>query len=119
MQNQLNVFNDTNVEYQASIQTAIQDAQIAAQKAQKDADLTLQAALQDYTLELQLYQAEVQTYQADSQTEVARYNALLQGKQIDYQWLEGRHAKLKAQYDQTFAMMAPPAPPQQQQAARG
>ena len=56
MQNQLNIFNDANVEYQATIQEKM-----------KEADLTLQASIQDYTLELQRYQAvvndEVQEYQ--------------------------------------------------------
>jgi len=56
MQNQLNIFNDANVEYQASIQEKM-----------KEADLTLQASIQDYSLELQRYQAavndEVQEYQ--------------------------------------------------------
>ena len=48
MQNQLNIFNDANVEYQATIQEKM-----------KEADLTLQASIQDYTLELQRYQAVV------------------------------------------------------------
>ena len=56
MLNQLNIFNDANVEYQATIQEKM-----------KEADLTLQASIQDYTLELQRYQAvvndEVQEYQ--------------------------------------------------------
>ena len=78
MQNQLNIFNDANVEYQASIQKAMQDAQIAAQEAQKEGDMTLQAAVQDYTLELQRFSADVQKYSADVQKGVSEYQFKLQ-----------------------------------------
>jgi hypothetical protein len=78
MQNQLNIFNDANVEYQASIQKAMQDAQIAAQEAQKEGDMTLQAAVQDYTLELQRFSSDVQKYSADVQKGVSEYQFKLQ-----------------------------------------
>ena len=65
MQSRLNTFNDQNVDFQAGIQRNLQQAQIDMQDAQKEADLTLQAAIQDYTLELQKFQAEVQTYQSE------------------------------------------------------
>jgi len=93
MQNQLNKFNDANVEYQAAIQKAIQDAQIAAQEAQKEGDMTLQAAVQDYTLELQRFSADVQKYSADVQKEVSEYQSKLQKSSVYtgmattyYQW---------------------------------
>jgi hypothetical protein len=78
IQNQLNIFNEGNVVYQAAVQKNLQQAQINMQDAQKEADLTLQAAIQDYTLELQLFQAEVQKYQAQVNDEVQEYNTKLQ-----------------------------------------
>jgi hypothetical protein len=64
MQNELNVFNEGNIVYQATLQRSLQQAQIWMQDAQKEADLTLQADTQEYTLKLQKYQAELQEYQA-------------------------------------------------------
>jgi hypothetical protein len=78
MQSRLNTFNDQNVDFQAGIQRNLQQAQIDMQDAHKEADLTLQAALQDYTLELQLFQAEVAKYQAQVGDEVQEYNTKLQ-----------------------------------------
>ena len=78
MQSRLNTFNDQNVDFQAGIQRNLQQAQIDMQDAHKEADLTLQAALQDYTLELQLFQAEVAKYQAQVNDEVQEYNTKLQ-----------------------------------------
>jgi len=76
MQNRLNEFNDANVEYQAKLQEAIQQAQINAQKAQQqsqldssdaqqEASLLLQKENQEYASKLQRFSAEVAAYQAD------------------------------------------------------
>jgi len=65
MQNRLNVFNDANVEYQGKLQEAIEQARINAQEAQKEGDLTFQASIQDYTLELQKYSTDIGKYQAE------------------------------------------------------
>jgi hypothetical protein len=83
MQNQLNVFNDANVEYQATIQKALEQARINSQENQKEADLTLQASIQDYTLELQKYQAEVSTYQANVGKEVQQYQQRMSRYQLE------------------------------------
>ena len=73
MQNRLNQFNDANVEYQASIQKAIQNAQIEAQKAQGEANLLLQKEAQEYGSKLTKYQAEIGQYQQEVNAEVAEY----------------------------------------------
>tara|TARA_R110002110_G_scaffold111283_1_gene277202 strand:+ start:93 stop:2387 length:2295 start_codon:yes stop_codon:yes gene_type:complete len=81
VQDALNVFNEGNAVYQASIQRSIQQAQINMQDAQKEADLTLQADIQDYTLELQKYQIDISSYQADIQSQVQEYQSKLQKQQ--------------------------------------
>ena len=66
MQNQLNVFNDANVEYQAAIQQKIEQARISARDAEQTASLLLQKEVQEYQAKISEYQAEVskdvQTY---------------------------------------------------------
>ena len=83
MQNQLNIFNEGNAVYQAAIQRNLEQARINMQDAQKEADLTLQAAIQDYTLELQRYQAQVSTYQANVSKEVQQYQQKLSRYQLE------------------------------------
>jgi len=103
MQNQLNVFNDANVEYQAAIQRNLQQAQINMQDAQKEADLTLQAAIQDYTLELQRVSADASKYQALVGAEIQTYQQELSEKTAEYQWMTARLQDLKQEYNQAFA----------------
>ena len=73
LQNELNEFNKENAIYQSTVQKAIQDAQFAAQEAQKEADLTFQATIQDYTLELQKYSSDVSKYQAEVNSIVQKW----------------------------------------------
>jgi len=40
---------------------------------------------------------------------------MVQKDQADYEWVTQQYGLLKAQYNEAFAMMAPPAPQQQQQ----
>jgi len=103
MQNQLNVFNDANVEYQAAIQRNLQQAQINMQDAQKEADLTLQAAIQDYTLELQRVSADASKYQALVGAEIQTYQQEMAEKSAEYQWMTARLQDLKQEYYQAFA----------------
>jgi len=65
MQNQLNEFNEANVEYQAELQQAITQAQINAQEYQQEASLLLQKEQQEYSSKLQKYSAEISEYQAE------------------------------------------------------
>ena len=112
MQNQLNIFNEGNTVYQAAIQRNLQQAQINMQDAQKEADLTLQASIQDYTLELQRVSTDASKYQALVAAEVQTYQQEIAEKSAEYQWQLGRLQDLKQEYNQAFAMMAPPQPQQ-------
>ena len=59
LQNQLNVFNDANVEYQSNIQKQLQQARIDAEDSQQEASLLLQKEVQEYQAKVSEYQAEV------------------------------------------------------------
>ena len=73
MQDALNLFNKENTRYQAEVQAVLQKAQIDAQELSKEADLSFQADVQDYTLTLQQYQQDLGVYQATVGTEVQEY----------------------------------------------
>jgi hypothetical protein len=96
MQSNLNTFNKEDKEYQAKLQEAIQQAQINAQEAQKEGDLTLQASVQDYTLELQKYQADVGRYQADVSKEVQEYTQKLSRYQLELSTVHQSWAKTES-----------------------
>ena len=101
MQNELNKFNDDNVEYQSKLQKDIQDAQLSdANEARK----------------LQKYQAETQIYASEVNTNVQEFTLNLQKQTTDYQWYQGQYAALKADYQQGLQQLtgggggtAPPA----------
>ena len=65
MQNRLNEFNDGNVEFQAKLQEAIQQAQIDAQKAQQQSQIDSGTAA--------LYVAESKKYYDWAQLEISNY----------------------------------------------
>ena len=85
IQNQLNTFNKENVKYQANVQAEISKHQTDAAEAQKESDLTLQASIQDYTLELQRYGADINKYQAEVNTQVSEYSQKLSQYQTELQ----------------------------------
>ena len=143
IQNQLNVFNDANVayqediqrkqqEFQKSIQVAIQNVQqeFNARKSNldKDVQLNLQNAInnfqkdvQEYRSTLDKYSAEVQDYQTEVgailqkfSSDVQNYNAKIQKYNIDYQWKQGQYNQLKAEYNQGLQLLIRGDMPQQQ-----
>ena len=105
MQNQLNVFNDANVEYQAKLQEAIQQAQINSQKVlqqaqidkdkvtqqaqieaqekQQEASLKLQKENQEYAAEIQRYSAEINEYQNEVNKQVQEYSQKMSRYQLE------------------------------------
>ena len=107
MQNELNEFNQANIVYQQDVQEALQELQVAAAKAQKDADFTQQTQIQEYSSKLQRYQNEIAAYQADIGNQVQEYTQNLQADGAGYQWLQGQYAALKAEYDAAFVIAAP------------
>jgi len=98
MQNQLNIFNEGNVVYQAAIQRNIQQAQINAQDAQQEANLLLQKESQEYQAKLTKYSNEVQSYQADVNRIVQDFDSKIKKHSADYQWLTGQYQQLIAEY---------------------
>ena len=96
MQNELNKFNDANVEYQAQLQ-----------QAQAEAGLKLQEENQEYAAKLQKYQAEVQSYASEVNAEVTEQASIIQTQGAKYQWLQDRAAALQAEYIGAFAIPQP------------
>tara|TARA_R100000742_G_C4274376_1_gene94316 strand:- start:654 stop:1709 length:1056 start_codon:yes stop_codon:yes gene_type:complete len=90
MQNQMNLFNDANIEYQAEVNKLIENARLSSQD---DAQ-----SLQKYSNELSSYSTKVQIYQADASTKIQNYNAKIQKHITDYQWLSGQYKQLKDDY---------------------
>jgi len=139
MQNELNEFNKENARYQANIKAELAKFQADAAEALKEGDLTLQAAIQDYTQELALFSGEVQKYQSETQSgvqtmqgtiannqallakyqaETAEYQAEIaaetQEQSIKMQQYQLLYKQLKAEYDQAFMIAAPKQQPKQQ-----
>ena len=77
MQDALNVFNAQNARYQANIQAEMLKAQTLAQEYQKEADIAMQAKIQDYTFELQEWSQELARYQANVASEAQAYQQKL------------------------------------------
>lgn len=105
MQNQLNIFNEGNAVYQAAIQRNLEQARINMQDAQKEADLTLQASIQDYTLELQRVSASVSRYQTLVQQEVQTYQQEITEKSTEYKWMTQQYQMLKQDYMQGLSSL--------------
>ena len=103
VQNQLNIFNDANVEYQSTVQEALQELQVASAKAQKDADLEQQKQITEYSSKLQKFQNEITAYQADIAGQVQEHGAKMQGLQAQYN-------TLRQQYTEAFGIAAPRQP---------
>jgi len=73
----------------------------------------LKETQQENQEKLAIYNADVQKYNAELTGITQEFTTSLQKDQADYQWLGQQYAALKGKYDETFAVMAPPAPPQQ------
>ena len=146
IQNALNSFNEDSVVYQQDIQRKSQnfqkDIQVAIQNAQqefntrksildKNVQLGLQNAInnfqenvQEYRAQLDKYQAENQNYQGQVGATVQKYNsdmqnfsAKMQKHNTDYQWKQGQYNQLKGEYNQGLQILIRGGMPQQQQGA--
>jgi len=118
IQNELNEFNKENEIYKANIQAEILKHQTDAAEAQKEGDLTLQAAIQDYSLELQKYQQELALYQQNVNKEVIQYKTNLEQYGLEYQWYQGQQIKLQQDYDRGIAMLVSQGVPQPEKKER-
>ena len=112
IQNELNEFNKENEIYKANIQAEILKHQTDAAEAQKEGDLTLQAAIQDYSLELQLYVQELALYQQNVNKEVIQYKTNLEQYSLEYQWYQSQQLKLQQDYDKGIQMLVAQGIPQ-------
>ena len=92
MQNKLNIFNDSNVEYQAELQKAIQNAQLSSQD---DAQ-----AISKYNGEIQNYSAQVNKAVSEFSAKVQNYGSKIQKQVTDYQWKQGQLQQLQNQYNE-------------------
>ena len=102
MQNQLNVFNDANVEYQAGVQRNLENARISAQDAQQTANLVLQEENQEYAATLQKYQADLSKYQSEVNKEVQEYTQKLSRYQLELNTVYTAWAKTESDNLQKF-----------------
>ena len=143
MQNALNSFNESNVVYQQDVQRKSQnfqkDIQVAIQNAQqefntrksildKEVQLNLQNAINNFQKEVQEYGSTLSKYQADNQnyqgevgatiqkysSDVQNYGAKIQKQSTDYQWKQGQYIQLKNEYSQGLQILTSGNLPQQQ-----
>jgi hypothetical protein len=130
IQNELNLFNDANVEYQAGLQesfnefqaqnaknlaqaqhdlqTAIQNEDRSQQRQLQNAINNMQATVNDNQQLIAKYQADIQEYQASVATEVQEYQQNVQADGIGYQWLQDQYNKIKTEYDTAFIPLQQP-----------
>ena len=94
----VNVFNKENAVYQAELQKKIQDGQLSSQ---------------DDAQKVQAYSSKIQSYTAELQNKLADYGAKVQKISTKYQWMQGRLALLKQQYNEGFGAMPQPQEPRQ------
>jgi hypothetical protein len=78
VQNELNQFNEEQVEYSALLQNAVINAQAAAAEAQAEGSSVLQKEYQEYTSVLQKYSADLQQYTAEIGTKVQTFTNNIQ-----------------------------------------
>ena len=143
MQNELNEFNDANVQYQAKLQKDLQDAQLAESKEGRDLQkyaselssyqaevgakvqefqIILQNDLEKFKSDMDKYNAEVAKINSDNQNKIGKYSqdmanyaAKIQKHSTDYQWIQGQYAQLKQDYNQGIQLLVAGGLPQPQQ----
>ena len=88
LQDSLNEFNEDNAKYQASVQAEVQLKQHLSAENQQEASQTLEASVQNASLEVQKYQAVVNDEVQEYSQKLARYqlelNTTLQAWQREY-----------------------------------
>lgn len=110
LQNALNEFNQDAVIYQSTVSSAIEDARIAASKAQADAqlatDVSKQNALQILSKDVQEYAAKLEAYKTQMQGYMTEVNAQVSVFQTNYRkWEVARQTEIaKFQADMQDAL---------------
>jgi len=85
MQNKINIFNDANVEYQAELQRAIENARLSSQ---------------DDAQALQKYQGQLQSYSNDLNNKNQIFSSALQRATTKYNWFIAQYDKLTLMYNE-------------------
>ena len=93
IQNSLNDFNESNTEYQAKLQIALENARLSSA-----ADGIL----------MQRFKSEVESYMAEVNSKVQEYNAKLQARGLEYQWMQEQYLRMKNQYESGFVPFQAP-----------
>jgi len=83
------IFNKENSIYQSTVQEALQELQVNAQKAQQETNLLLQKETQEYAADIQAFQSDLQKYQAD-------VNKIITGNQAEAQEWQIENSKFVA-----------------------
>ena len=91
-----------------STTASIQKMSLATNVSLQNAAKTLEASIQDYSQEIALFQGELGKYQAQIAAEIQTYQQEVTEKGTEYQWMNARLQDLKQEYNQAFAIMAPP-----------
>ena len=118
MQDSLNEFNEAVVKYQAEIQEHLQESQNEVTRLttiyNKNTDVNVQNAVNNYRLfvdeyaaKLQKYQAEVQAYAAEVNADITEQTAKVQTESAKYQWLQERATALQVEYRTALAAPQP------------
>ena len=105
---------DAQKEADLNLQASIQNTANALKADIESNAKTLEKDIQEYANTLGKYGAEIQAYQAEVGTQIQEYTQNLQADGMGYQWLQDQYAKLKAEYDTAFMIAAPKQQPQQQ-----
>lgn len=116
IQNELHEFNKENVDFQADVQVALQNAQLLQQELITEAQLAtdvskhnkiqeMQAHIQDYTLELQRWGASVQDYSAKVQAAVQEHTSNQQRVIQEHQLMMQELQVLQGQYQAALQIL--------------
>tara|TARA_R100000808_G_scaffold20562_1_gene44441 strand:- start:1345 stop:2850 length:1506 start_codon:yes stop_codon:yes gene_type:complete len=93
VQNNLNDFNEENIEYQATLQIALENARLSSA-----ADGIL----------MQRFKNEVESYMAEVNSKVQEFTLKLQARTLEYQWLQEQYLRVKDMYESGFVPFQAP-----------
>jgi hypothetical protein len=100
--------------YKALLDRYLADAQIAAAKAQKDADLALQEQIAEYSASVQKYQSDLSNYSAQVQQSLQRYQMDIARYELTQKTLIAQADAYMKQYDRDYVMLVGQYMPQQE-----
>mgnify|MGYP003115614951 FL=1 len=93
IQDNLNEFNEENIEYQAKLQIALENARLSSAG--------------DGIL-IQRFKSEVETYMAEVNSKIQEYTGKVKSRTVEYTWLQEQYMRVKSQYESGFVPFQPP-----------